>query len=91
MNRLSEFFAAVGRSGSIPSRGPGSPIMIGLTHRRNLAAKHDKRDHDASHNLLPFLMRVSATAVTPAETCYKRAADWLKMIAPYFGASHTHL
>lgn len=39
INRLDELCAAVGRSGSIPSRGPESPIMIGPLYRRHLPAK----------------------------------------------------
>lgn len=39
INRLDELCAAVGRSGSTPPRDPGSPIMIGLLHRRHLPVK----------------------------------------------------
>lgn len=63
----------------------------GLVTPEAFASQTDERDPDAFSTSFPSWMRVPATAVTPAATCYKRPTHWLKMIAPYFGASHTHL
>lgn len=51
------------------------------------ASQTDERDPDSFSS---SCMLVPIAVVTPAATCYKLPAHWLKMIAPYFSASHTN-
>ncbi len=53
INRLDELCAAVGRSGSIPSRGPESPIMIWPVIPEAFASQTDERDPDAFSTSFP--------------------------------------
>lgn len=83
MNRLADLF---GRSGSTPSRRPGSPIMISLLHRRHLPAKHDVRVPDVFSTYFPSWMRVPATAVTQSHAVSSLAEN---DSAIFWCSSHT--